>query len=172
VLRRVQARRLSDGALLWERTGTPTSAAYSSDDAWVLLQSGGQLEVATATTGIDNFTLRGVQLRSASATDLVVLRGSGLERYGWTGGLTAAGPQDGARFTAIAGKLLFDARSPFSPGLTGLPVLTAGTLAPVATIAPALRVERVIPAGNRLAVTTLTAAGQRDGGVVVLAAPN
>jgi hypothetical protein len=33
-------------------------------------------------------------------------------------------------------------------------------------------VEKVVPAGRRLVVTTLTAAGQRDGGVVVLAAPN
>jgi len=171
VLRLVQGRRLSDGALLWERAGTPTSAAFSSDDAWLLLQTGGLLEIAFPHSGVNNFNLKGVQLRSASATDLVVLRGSGLERYSWTGSLAASGPQDGARFTAIAGKLLYDSRGPFSPGLTGLSVLNASTLAPVATVATALRVDKVIPAGNRLAVTTLTAAGQRDGGVVVLASP-
>ena len=171
VLRLIQARRLADGALLWERAGTPTSAAFSSDDAWLLLQTGGLLQVAFPHSGVNHFNLKGVQLRSASATDLVVLRRSGLERYSWTGSLTASGPQDGARFTAIAGKLLFDSRGAFSPGLTGLPVLNASTLAAVATVATDLRVEKVIPAGNRLAVTTLTAAGQRDGGVVVLAAP-
>ena len=170
VLRLIQARRLSDGTLLWERAGTPSAAAYSSDDAWLLLQSGSQVDVAFPASGVNNFSLRGVQLLSASATDLIVLRGTGLERYSWTGSQTV-GPQDGARVTAIAGKLLFDSRGPYSPGRTGLGVLNATTLTPVATVAATLRVEKVIPIGNRLAVTTLTAAGQRDGGVVVLTAP-
>lgn len=171
VRRLVQARRLSDGALLWERTGTPGSAAFSSDDTWVLLQSGGKLDVASAQTGVNNFALRDVQLGSASATDLVVLRGTVLERYSWTGALTASAPQPSSGRTAIAGKLLFFSRGGYTVGFAGLPVLAAGTLTPVATVAAGLRVEKVVPAGSRLAVTTLTAAGQRDGGIVVLAPP-
>ncbi len=172
----IEARRLTDGTLLWSKTGTAElPIAFSSDDSTLFTQNGGLLSALDPATGAQRWHSAKTTFLAATGTDVLASvtdtsNGSNtITRLSITTGARTASlsPVQSAVKVALAGKLMF------SIGYTapGIPVYQSATLTPVATLSPSMRFSQVIPVGTRIAGTTLTSAGLPDNRMVVLAPP-